>query len=135
MYVNIIIYSSKLLLFVWSTLKKEKKNKKKKKKNNSNNNNKRCWKLKTFDMSSFSIQTSCTHCLCSHIFFSCSRHKQLNGDLKSIILMMLPIDEQIAPLLIGEVNSIMKALFTNWLLSLGVGRALQLFCGQSLNLR
>ena len=29
MYVNIIIYSNKLLLFVWSTLKKEKKKKKK----------------------------------------------------------------------------------------------------------
>ena len=29
MYVNIIIYSNKLLLFVWSTLKKEKKRKKK----------------------------------------------------------------------------------------------------------
>ena len=28
MYVNIIIYSNKLLLFVWSTLKKEKKKKK-----------------------------------------------------------------------------------------------------------
>ena len=30
MYVNIIIYSNKLLLFVWSTLKKEKKKRKKK---------------------------------------------------------------------------------------------------------
>ena len=29
MYVNIIIYSNKLLLFVWSTLNKEKKEKKK----------------------------------------------------------------------------------------------------------
>ena len=28
MYVNIIIYSNKLLLFVWSTLNKEKKKKK-----------------------------------------------------------------------------------------------------------
>ena len=31
MYVNIIIYSNKLLLFVWSTLNKEKKKRKKKK--------------------------------------------------------------------------------------------------------
>ena len=30
---------------------------------------------------------------------------------------------------------ITEALFTNWLLSLGVWRALQLFCDQSLNLR
>ena len=44
-----------------------------------------CWKLKTFNMSSLNIYTFCTHCLCCHIYFSCSRHKQLNDDLKDII--------------------------------------------------
>ena len=45
----------------------------------------RCWKLKTINMPSFNTYTFCTHCLCCHIYFSCSHHKQLNDDLKDII--------------------------------------------------
>ena len=59
-------------------------------------NNKCCWKLKTSDMLSVSIQTFSTHCLCSYIAFSCSHHKQLNGNLKGIFLVMLAVYEQVA---------------------------------------
>ena len=31
----------------------------------------------------------CSHCLCSHIYFSCSDYKQLNGHLKGIFFMTL----------------------------------------------
>ena len=47
-------------------------------------------------MSSFSIQTFCTHCLCFHIPFSQSHHKQLNEDLKRITLVMLAVHEKVA---------------------------------------
>ena len=40
----------------------------------------------------------CIHCLCSHICFSCSHHKQLNGDLKGITFVVLVVHEQVAPL-------------------------------------
>ena len=51
-------------------------------------------KVKDIDMLSVSIQTFSTHCLCSYIAFSCSHHKQLNGNLKGIFLVMLA--EQVA---------------------------------------
>ena len=35
-------------------------------------------------------------CLCSHIYFFCSDHKQLNGDLKDITFMILAVHEQVA---------------------------------------
>ena len=49
-------------------------------------------------MSSFNIQQLCTHCLLSNIHFSCSHHKQLNGDLKRINLtcLLLYVHEQFA---------------------------------------
>ena len=49
-------------------------------------------------MSSFNIQQLCTHCLLSTIHFSCSHHKQLNGDLKRINLtcLLLYVHEQFA---------------------------------------
>ena len=53
-------------------------------------------KLKTFHMSPFNIYTFCTHYLCSHIYFFCSRHKQLNGDLKRITFVVLAVHEQVA---------------------------------------
>ena len=34
------------------------------------------------------------YCLCFHICFSCSHHKQLNGDLKGITLAMFAFHEQ-----------------------------------------
>ena len=58
--------------------------------------NKRGWKLKTSDRSSFSIQTSSTHCLCSYISFSCNHHKQSNGDLKGITLVTFSLPKQVA---------------------------------------
>ena len=36
------------------------------------------------------------HCLCSHFSFSYSQHKQLNGDLKGITLVMFAVREQVA---------------------------------------
>ena len=42
------------------------------------------------------VQTFCAHCLFSHTSFCCSRHKQLNGNLKDITLVMLTIHEQVA---------------------------------------
>ena len=49
-------------------------------------NNKRCWKLKILNMLSLNIYMPCAHCLCSHIYVSCSHQKQLNGDSKGILL-------------------------------------------------
>ena len=59
-------------------------------------NIKRCWNLKTFNTSLFNILTLCTHCLYPHIYFSCSLHKQLNGDLKGITFVMLAVQEKVA---------------------------------------
>ena len=59
-------------------------------------NNKGCWKLEIFNKSSFSIRRFCIHCLCSHIFFSCSHHKQLNDNLKGITSEMLTDHKQLA---------------------------------------
>ena len=36
------------------------------------------------------------HCLCSHIYFSCSHHKQLNGYLEGMTFVMLVAHEEIA---------------------------------------
>ena len=36
------------------------------------------------------------HCLCSHIYFSCSHHKQLNGFLEGMAFVMLVAHEEIA---------------------------------------
>ena len=36
------------------------------------------------------------HYLCCRIYFSCSLHKQLNGDLKSITFVMLVVYKQVA---------------------------------------
>ena len=47
-------------------------------------------------MSPFILQTFCTHCLCSHIYFLCSHNKQLNGDLKGITFVVTAVHEQIA---------------------------------------
>ena len=49
-----------------------------------------------FDMSSISIQTFCTHCLCSHTSFSSSHHKQFIGDLKCFTLVMVAVHDQVA---------------------------------------
>ena len=36
------------------------------------------------------------HCLSSRIYFSCSHHKQLNGDLNGIPFVMLAVHAQVA---------------------------------------
>ena len=50
-------------------------------------------KCQTTQKSSF---TFCTHCLCSHIYIFWSHHKQLNGDLKGIILVIHAVHELVA---------------------------------------
>ena len=42
------------------------------------------------------IQTFCTQCLCSHIYFFCSHQKQLNGYLKQITFVMFAVHEHVA---------------------------------------
>ena len=68
---------------------------------------KRCWKLKASDMSSFSIQTFCTHCLCFHISFSYSHYKQLNDELKGITLVILAVYKQVT------LNNVFYYMFMN----------------------
>ena len=59
----------------------------------------RYWQLKKFNITSFKFNISfCTHCFCSHMYFCCSHHKQLNSDLKGITFVVLAIHEQVAPM-------------------------------------
>ena len=47
-------------------------------------------------MSSSNIQKFWIHFLRSPVYFSCSHHKQLNGDLKGITFVVLAVHEQVA---------------------------------------
>ena len=54
-----------------------------------------CHKCKrNINMSSFTLRWF-PHWLCCHIYFSCSHHKQLNSEFRSITSAILPVHKQV----------------------------------------